>query len=122
MTDQFDPDTDALRKEFVDYCDEVSPGIKAKAPNLNQMETLGIIAIALFLAAKELKAERAQLADEVSGLRAARIAYASEFPPNADGEPDVGNVHANIRKLKSDLAHWKARAKDAEEYIDEEGM
>lgn len=38
---------------------------------------------------------------EVSGLRAARMAYASEFPLNADGEPDVGNVHANIRALKA---------------------
>lgn len=37
---------------------------------------------------------------EVEGLRAARIAYASEFPLDAEGEPDVGNIHANIRKLK----------------------
>lgn len=37
-------------------------------------------------------------------LEAARIAYASEFPPNVDGEPDVGNIHANIRKLKDALA------------------
>lgn len=42
-----------------------------------------------------------ELEREVSGLRAARIAYASEFPPNAYGEPDVGNIHANIRKLKA---------------------
>ena len=43
---------------------------------------------------------RAQL-DE---LKAARIAYANEFPLNADGEPDVGNIHANIRSLKAQLA------------------
>ncbi|MGE5623108.1 MAG: DUF551 domain-containing protein [Bacillota bacterium] len=36
----------------------------------------------------------------VAELEAARLAYASEFPPNADGEPDVDNIHANIRKLK----------------------
>jgi hypothetical protein len=33
-------------------------------------------------------------------LRAARIAYASEFAPNGDGYPDVGSIHENIRKLK----------------------
>lgn len=57
----------------------------------------------------------------VAGLEAARLACASEFPPDAEGLPDVGSIHANIRKLKSDAAHWKARAKDAEEYIDESG-
>lgn len=41
---------------------------------------------------------RAKLAEH----KAARIAYASEFPLDADGEPDVGNIHANIRKLKKD--------------------
>lgn len=41
------------------------------------------------------------LESEVSGLRAARIAYANEFPPDAEGNPDVGNIHANIRKLKA---------------------
>ncbi|WP_394060597.1 hypothetical protein [Alcaligenes sp. WGS1538] len=46
---------------------------------------------------KKIKA----LESEVSGLRAARIAYASEFPPDAEGDPDVGNIHANIRKLKA---------------------
>lgn len=73
-------------------------------------------------AARVRNAQAWELASqERDELRAARIAYASEFPLNADGEPDVGNIHANIRKLKSDSAYWKARAKDAEEYIDEEG-
>ena len=36
--------------------------------------------------------------------QASRIAYANEFPLNADGEPDVVNVHANIRSLKAQLA------------------
>lgn len=40
------------------------------------------------------------LESEVSGLRAARIAYANEFPLDEEGNPDVGNIHANIRKLK----------------------
>jgi hypothetical protein len=41
--------------------------------------------------------------DRLRGLEASRIAYASEFPPNADGEPDVGNIHANLRALKAEL-------------------
>jgi hypothetical protein len=49
----------------------------------------------------------AQLADEVSGLRATRTAYASEFPLNADGEPDVGNIHANIRAMKKDAERYR---------------
>lgn len=41
-------------------------------------------------------------AKRIAELEAARIAYASEFPPNQDGEPDVGSIHENIRKLKAD--------------------
>jgi hypothetical protein len=37
-------------------------------------------------------------------LRAARRAYASEFQPGDDGEPDTGSIHANIRAIKSALA------------------
>ncbi|HEY8355403.1 MAG TPA: hypothetical protein VIK69_10380, partial [Methylophilaceae bacterium] len=37
----------------------------------------------------------------VSSLRAARIAYANEFPTTEDGDPDTGNIHANIRALKA---------------------
>ncbi|OZI26674.1 hypothetical protein CAL26_04960 [Bordetella genomosp. 9] len=40
----------------------------------------------------------------VAELEAARMAYASEFALNADGEPDVGNIHANIRALKATVA------------------
>lgn len=41
---------------------------------------------------------------ERDALKAARIAYASEFPLNSDGEPDVGSIHQNIRALKAKLA------------------
>jgi hypothetical protein len=34
-------------------------------------------------------------------LEAARRAYASEFATDADGEPDMGSIHENIRKLKA---------------------
>ena len=45
--------------------------------------------------------------------QASRIAYANEFPLNADGEPDVVNIHANIRSLKAQLAEAQ---KDAERW------
>ena len=37
----------------------------------------------------------------IAELEAARIAYASEFPPDANGDPDIGNIHSNIRALKA---------------------
>ena len=46
----------------------------------------------------------------IAELEAARIAYAREFPVNADGDPDVGSIHANIRALKAELAAAKAPA------------
>jgi hypothetical protein len=49
-------------------------------------------------------------------LRAARIAYASEFEPDAEGLPDTGNIHANIRKLKAELEAREADRRDAERY------
>jgi hypothetical protein len=54
-----------------------------------------------------------ELDRENNGLRAARIAHASEFPPDAEGLPDVGNVHANIRKLKSALEASDQKRKEA---------
>jgi hypothetical protein len=45
----------------------------------------------------------AEVLDQVADLRAARIAYALEFPLNANGEPDVDNLHANIRALKAEI-------------------
>lgn len=46
----------------------------------------------------------AALETRISELEAARIAYANEFPFNAAGEPDVGNIHANIRAMKAAAA------------------
>ena len=40
----------------------------------------------------------------IDALEAARFAYASEFPSNEDGDPDVGSIHQNIRALKDRLA------------------
>jgi len=45
--------------------------------------------------------ENLELRRRIDSLEASRIAYASEFPLTADGEPDVGSILANIRKLKT---------------------
>jgi len=55
------------------------------------------------------------LSDLVDSLLAARRACASEFPPDAEGEPDEGRIHENIRKLKAAL---EAAAADKREMID----
>lgn len=47
-------------------------------------------------------------ADRLAELEAARLAYASEFPLNAEGEPDVDNIHQNIRALLQRLAELEA--------------
>lgn len=52
-----------------------------------------------------LRAERAE--SERDELLAARLAFASEFPPSADGDPDIGSVHENIRKLKAECAQLR---------------
>ncbi|MBD9433210.1 hypothetical protein IB257_25005 [Achromobacter sp. ACM03] len=54
-------------------------------------------------------APQASEAVRVQQLEAARIAYAREFPPDENGDPDVGSIHANIRKLKSQVAALSAQ-------------
>lgn len=51
-----------------------------------------------------------RLQRHVAELEAARRAYASEFVPNAEGEPDVGSIHQNIRNLKGALRSIKVLA------------
>lgn len=45
---------------------------------------------------------------ERDALAAARMAYANEFAPDENGDPDVGNVHANIRALKAERDQLRA--------------
>jgi uncharacterized protein YyaL (SSP411 family) len=107
MTDRTTFDPDALRKEFADYCTDVEPGIKAKAPRLNQLETLALIGMTLFQAAKELKAEKvdqaARIADLEASLQASRRAAleeAAKLMNPYDDEGTVGAMNANaIRAL-----------------------
>ena len=49
------------------------------------------------------------MAARVAELCAARIAYASEFPPDAEGLPDTGSIHANIRAMKARIAQLESR-------------
>ena len=60
-------------------------------------------------------AEIALLQSQLSGLSAARVAYASEFPPTADGNPDVDNIHAYIRGMKAVIAADRAQRQDGQE-------
>lgn len=53
-----------------------------------------------------MQAEIDELRAKLAEHKAARIAYASEFPLDAGGEPDVGSIHANIRKLKKDAERF----------------
>lgn len=54
--------------------------------------------------------EIAALKEQVEGLIAARMAYASEFPLDGEGEPDVGSIHQNIRALKLEVEVLRVKA------------
>jgi len=51
-----------------------------------------------------------QIKSERDAVRAACMAYASEFAPDADGCPDTGNIHANIRALKKERDEYQVAA------------
>lgn len=51
--------------------------------------------------------ENRELRLRIDALEKARRNYASEFPLTEDGEPDVGNIHANIRRLKYELLGYQ---------------
>ncbi|MBJ9895267.1 hypothetical protein [Burkholderia cenocepacia] len=63
-------------------------------------------------AIEDLLSELEAAQRERDELRAARIAYASEFAPDAEGFPETGNIHANIRKLKAELEAREADRRD----------
>lgn len=69
----------------------------------------------LMIANRLLKRERDEVRAEVGQLRAAQVAYASEFPSDHQDGPDVGRIHENVRALKdayflSQVAESEARA------------
>lgn len=65
-----------------------------------------------------LIAQAPDLKNRVSQLTAARVGYASEFPFNEEGEPDVGNIHKNIREMKEHLELAKEAFKTLKEETD----
>src|SRR5690554_4806036 len=98
------------------YLEVCSYGRACRAGNImDEADHMQMIASLLRNADEEHKtllADNERLMSERDGLRAARIAYASEFPPILDGGdaglPDVGRIHENIRRLKAENAELKA--------------
>ena len=52
-------------------------------------------------------------AEVLSGMKAQRFAYASEFTLDEEGQPDVGSIHQNIRGLKAETERLKAQVESA---------
>ena len=98
-------DTDALRQEFADYCVEVEPGIKARAPKLNQLETLAIIAMTLFQACKELKAEKAEQAARITALESERDALLAAAGREAVGSREAFESAWNQKNGQENWGH-----------------
>lgn len=88
------------------------------------MECLGEISAANIrdYARANVEHHTAALRAEVSGLRAARIAYANEFPATEDGDPDTGNIHANIRALKARADDLAEALRELVDVFSESGM
>jgi hypothetical protein len=97
---------DAKPREIEMFTDEAAAAIEDLLSELGQNRI------------DQLEAQGAfeELDRENNGLRAARIAYASEFEPDAEGMPDTGNIHANIRKLKAELEAREADRRDGHRY------
>ena len=90
---------------------EKAPTLPSNAPQPAMSRAADIITDAAVLYAGGTPVDFEAVADEVlAELEAARYAYASEFPPNEDGEPDKGSIHQNIRALKLDNSLLRADA------------
>lgn len=91
-------------------CNEAADALEAQAREIASMQQQESELCTLHAMAE---AECKRLRAEVEGLNAARVAYASEFPPDGDGHPDVGSIHQNIRAMKKESDTLR---KDAERY------
>ena len=91
------------REELVDFAEALTPQDKPSASDAaTQGQGVGDAGHGEKTGAEvDLLRENLELHRRIDALEAARIAYASEFPLTADGEPDVGSILSNIRKLKS---------------------
>ena len=94
---------DTLRAQLAEKTVQIER-VKQQRDRMLEWEVDGTLKQRFWDAAVEQEGEIRSLKAQLDELKAARIAYANEFPLNADGEPDVGNIHANIRSLKAQLA------------------
>jgi len=83
-------------------------------------DTLAGYAFTLRIDFNKLSSALAAVTAERDGLAAARMAYANEFAPDENGDPDVGNVHANIRALKAERDRLRDAAGKAIAWLDAE--
>jgi hypothetical protein len=74
-------------------------GVNASKCMIEACDALEASNAAMNQANGAIEAANARIAE----FEATRIAYASEFAPDAEGLPDVGSIHSNIRALKSRL-------------------
>lgn len=118
MNDELKFDPDALRNEFADYCTEVEPGIKAKAPRLNQLETLALIGMTVFQAAKELKHEKAAsiAALEAANARIAELEAAAKATVEKDWRVGLFKSSSDPRKEVRCLADGINRIAEYEKH------
>lgn len=68
---------------------------------------------------EQLQSRIKELESQVSGLEAARFAYASEFALDEEGMPDKGSIHQNIRNLKADYARLESQLAEAKKVMQE---
>lgn len=80
-------------------------------------DTLAGYAFTLRIDFDKLIAALSAVTAERDALAAARMAYANEFAPNENGDPDVGNVHANIRALKTERDQLRAEVETLRKVI-----
>lgn len=100
----------------LDYAPCISPDL-ATAVKDAEIEALREEVFALQDEVEVTWEECDALRAEVAELRAARIAYASEFPKTKDGGPDTGSTHANIRLLKARAERLEEALRVAREYV-----
>lgn len=74
----------------------------------SDMEILAIQAYARLAIIAHIKEKDRRIA----ALEAARFAYASEFPHDNEGQPDIGSIHQNIRALKAEIYRLRNRCDD----------
>lgn len=92
-----------ITEDWADYAAAASPA--AVLALLDEVEALqGLYRMHQQTETREMR----DLKTERDQLRAAQMAYASEFAMNEDGEPDVGSIHANIKALRTCLRETAA--------------